>query len=324
MSGYLQRLLDRGAGLAAAPSPPTGAEAAPAMASGSPVLSFDQRLGEGGLASDFGILGVSPDPEALGDEGATEIPAPVTPVRPAVPLGTTSTESAVPAFPANPVQPLPSQADRSIALPSSEAALATTPADVTVSERPIRALQPEARRDLSPQPVALAPSAPRLATPAATPSALTSAQAVPRTRAPEAMTPEARPPVRNRATPAAPQPTPLPPITTPAIPAIPAIEPLVPIAREVEPPRPAPPPLAPPASSIPDAPAIERVVREAVRAELARQPAPQAPSPRSAPANEDQAPAKPAPRPATAREASVIGALEPSASPLTIYGVRRR
>ena len=74
-----------------------------------------------------------------------------------------------------------------------------------------------------------------------------------------------------------------------------------------------------------DAPAIERVVREAVRAELARQPAQQGmTTTRITPANEDQASAKPAPRPATAREASVIGALEPSASPLTIYGVRRR
>ena len=82
MSGYLQRLLDRGAGLVAAPA--AAAEIVPAMASGSPVVAYDQRLAAPGLAQDYGILGLPPDSEtgAAPDAPGDAMPSPAQPPRP--------------------------------------------------------------------------------------------------------------------------------------------------------------------------------------------------------------------------------------------------
>jgi len=66
------------------------------------------------------------------------------------------------------------------------------------------------------------------------------------------------------------------------------------------------------------------MVREAVRAELASRPAA---SNLPADGRRDRSRARDtaaASRPASAREASVIGELEPSGSALTLYGLRRR
>lgn len=326
MSGYLQRLLDRGAGLAAAtPATPAGAEAAPAMASGSPVLGFDQRLAESGLAADFGILGISPDPEAIGEEAPEEaIPAPA----PAVRTREVPTIAAPPAkrgvTPALAVQPspLPSEVEDSGPAPLGSTATPSTLAQeiAAVAERVTRALPPEAKSSAVPA----ARAVPFPPPPVAVSGIAKPTQAAPVARTPETVTPTPHA-FRSFTTPATPSTPSEPVIVTPAAPVQAPIAASMPAAREVEPPLVTPPPITPPASAVPDVPAIERVVREAVRAELARQPAAQnARTARITPANEDQPPAKPAPRPATAREASVIGALEPSASPLTIYGVRRR
>jgi len=67
MTGYLQRLFDRGAGLASGGL--QGEPGQPAMRPGSPLAQIDQRLGARELASDFtfGIgfdagAGPGPDP----------------------------------------------------------------------------------------------------------------------------------------------------------------------------------------------------------------------------------------------------------------------
>jgi len=93
---------------------------------------------------------------------------------------------------------------------------------------------------------------------------------------------------------------------------------------EVQPPRHAPAPLDPPPQRQPDARELERLVRAAVHAELARRPAPPpAPAAQASPGARERAD-PPAGRPATAHEASVIGPLAPSGAPLTVFGLRRR
>jgi hypothetical protein len=68
---------------------------------------------------------------------------------------------------------------------------------------------------------------------------------------------------------------------------------------------------------------IEALVREAVKAETARQAAaPRSTAAAAPPAELAAAPAPP--RPATAAEASVIGKLEPSTQRIMLFGVRRR
>jgi hypothetical protein len=70
---------------------------------------------------------------------------------------------------------------------------------------------------------------------------------------------------------------------------------------------------------------IEALVREAMRAETARQPIapPESPAPARQPPPEG-APETEARRPATAAEASVIGPLERSGFNPMLFGVRRR
>lgn len=66
------------------------------------------------------------------------------------------------------------------------------------------------------------------------------------------------------------------------------------------------------------------MVREVVQAELERHRAASNP-PADGPAGRSrERDIAAAPRPASAREASVIGELEPSGSALTLYGLRRR
>ena len=65
------------------------------------------------------------------------------------------------------------------------------------------------------------------------------------------------------------------------------------------------------------------MVTNAVRREMARQTSAAPSQPAPAATSRPQPDAAP-PRPATAREASVIGELEPSSRPQTIYGLRRR
>jgi hypothetical protein len=113
---------------------------------------------------------------------------------------------------------------------------------------------------------------------------------------------------------------------------LPPVHPLAPpraraLPPEVEPLRRAPAPVEAPSASVVDAREVERIARAAVRAELARRPAAGGPPEQrrgNAATSARESERKSSPRPATAREASVIGELEPSSSPLTIYGLRRR
>jgi hypothetical protein len=332
MTGYLQRLLGRGEGVPAASafaSAPT--EVRPAALPASPVMGFDQRLAAPGLAEDYGILGLPPgDMDPGGDEFAgdgTLLPEPVV---------QTPGASVLAGDPAS--RPEPGQAywAEAAPLPLREAPMAT----------PKSSPAPEPDR-ISPSP------APRMTAPV-----LRQASPAPATRtAPQGQAaPSPAPPIAPTAAPLAlpcrppsprseASPTPVFPLRAAAPAAMPAqafvetqspvVQPLTPSERpaivptsEIVPPPPSPPPPLPapsPASVMPVE--VDRLVREAVRAELARDrvenPAAHSPSP---PAPVDGTPGDaPAPRrPATAREASVIGDLEPSGRPLTLFGLRRR
>lgn len=330
MSGYLQRLFDRGAGWGPSATG-AAAEVAPAMAPGSPAFAFDQRLAEPGLAGLFGILGLSPELQALpqaelqGEDSA----AVAGPARTAV--------APVPVLHA--LQPRdPQMSDRHDELPRHRAESTLT--------SPMQQERPAPRR-AGTAPVRSQPiesSAPRSEPGPATverpawlqqrPSARAIAPVMHETRVEPVVVVEKRPadvaparldpPATIEVAPASTVQPVLPPTPPPSqFAAQPARAPV----REVEPPRRAPQPLAPLAAAATDAREVERIARDAVRAELARRPAVPAPaqSARAAAAASAAEPApKAAPRSASAREASVIGELEPSSSPLTIYGLRRR
>ena len=336
MSGYLQRLYDRGAGLTAArPSVPAG-DVAPAMAPASPAVAFDQRLAEPRLAQDFAIPGVSPDTEALVEGEPPEEPAPplappresaapVEPIAPSTGWGAVRAESPS-VLPRRSVDSVPDSdpASRTVkdVLPPPAGSEALEPPAARparpvppVEPRPVRAPAPVSieHRESDPEPPAQGANA-------------SSATAAPRSRADEPLPVVfPHPPQNGRTSIPQPQtvaqPEPLQP--TPPPERWPWRQP----TREVEPLRRAPAPLEPPPAAAADARDVERIARETVRAELARRPevGHGADERRGATTGKDRdGTQKPAPRPASAREASVIGELEPSSSPLTIYGLRRR
>lgn len=348
MSGYLQRLFDRGAGLAAAPA----REVAPAMASASPSVAFDQRLAEPGLAEDFGILGLEPDPEIPAD-GTPQTEAAAlarsTPLGPPqMSLPAAALPRTAPASPqaAAPTEHLadrlrepgpPAHPQRQGTWPAPHPAMPQQPEGQQVpawvlSQPVVRALAAwgpgESRESRDSREAVESCTELPLPRPAHSAGRAVDAAAVVQPMRP--LSREAR---------HAPQsPWPIVPIAqdpsirvrpATAVPAARSTEPGAAPAsrREVEPPRRMPQPLEPQPAAAPAGPMLERLVRETVRAELAHQPSARkaaGPAPQAAAGPAADGAPGPAPRPATAREASVIGELEPSSSPLTVYGLRRR
>lgn len=346
MSAYLQRLFDRGAALAALqPAAPAaaGAELAPAMAPGSPAFAFDQRLAEPALARLFSVLGVTPEMQADGEAGLSPDAWAAAAVRPAETLAPPHNVAA-PAAPRAPAPaPAPAQGregPRAVhreMRPTSPALrragdVMQAPAWSASEAVPTPAAQPA--RDIAPADAHAAPL------PVAVP--VTTGQPV---RAVASGQPESPATVRARVQPPEAAPVVPPPAAPQALAPVhpaevlapraprqrPQVDAPAPVRRpavEVEPPRRMPAPVAAPAGDALDARAVERIAREVVRTELARRPgtggASQQAVPGAVPAERAAERKAAAPRPATAREASVIGELEPSSSPLTIYGLRRR
>lgn len=338
MSLYLQRLLDRAAAL---PPPPVGAN--PLLVSGSPILTFDQRLASAEMAGDFSILGATPDlPEA-----AQEAPSSVRP------LARQITPGAEPPPSIATVEP---RAEHPFAAPPTRPAGLGTP-DAALPEYAKAAETPDSapmRPRRSPDAAAVEPprqtGRPRLepkpptALPASVPAdpdlpVLPSrAPADPSRAPPEAvpgpMIPEARLP--DPAQRAETGPTPTRPDTPEARP-LPSLAPAV---RESASPVPAPtpaeprpaaepivaaiPPLAPPPRGL-SADEVGRMIEEAIGAErdrsAAREPANVRTRQAQAAGSPGEAPAK---RPATAAQASLIGSLESSRFRPMLFGVRRR
>jgi hypothetical protein len=139
MSLYLQRLLDRAAGAAL-----EGAPARPLLAGSSPVVGFDQRLANPELASDFTLLGASPQAEAVGADEAVQAPPLPTGRRsaPAAPAAPASSAGAVPA--PVPIETGGLRPDTLVpvreAPPESSAALPPPPVAPTAQERALQAL----------------------------------------------------------------------------------------------------------------------------------------------------------------------------------------
>ena len=343
MSAYLQRLLDRGAGLGAGgavgatASAAPGVDVAPATAPGSPAFDFDQRLADPALARMFSFLGGAPG-DAPGDDvqfaqdgrAAAMAPQSSEPTMPARDAAAVRLPDAlVDAKPAHRVAEVAPRAtlvaDPASATAGDGAAVPPVPAPARVQAvalQPVAVARPAA-------PPALSVRAP--ARPMASGLAASPGEARPATvDARRARAPQSAPvtPPNARADVAVPAPAPalVGPAPAPTRPQQPSFRPHPALAGapEVEPVRRSPAPLAAPVTARHDAVEIERIARDSARAEFARQQAQAAPrSATAVPADSDGAP-KPPPRPATAREASVIGELEPSASPLTIYGLRRR
>lgn len=335
MRGYVQRLMDRSAGLAGvmpntmgAPAP---ADAAPALASRSPVVSFDQRLATPGLADDLSIFGFSPETPDIDEGSSTPLAPPLSTPRPAptpdlVPPRPFETKPvAVPAPEAGPWEP---------PAPTPAAAPRPQPTHGEEAHTP-----PPRATEAAPRPLPR-PGPPLAPTDASRGESISPQRAAPPRPAPQALVQQR---VVREAEHAAATPADLPAPPRPSIVAEPAALRETVIARreppqtetraraasaqarEVTPQPPAPPePLAPPAPAAMDRRLIERIARETVRTELARLPPSQQKQPaHAAPANDVSQPPPP-PRPMTAREASIIGDLESSSRPLTIYGLRRR
>ena len=332
MTGYLQRLLGRGEGVPAASAfAPAPTEVRPAGLPASPVMGFDQRLAAPGLAEDYGILGLPPgDMDPGGDEFAgdgTLLPELVA----QTPVATVLTGDPA----SRPVLGQPDWAEAT-PLPLREAPMAPpksspSPNPDRMSPAPAPRLDAPVLPQASPAPAALSPPqgqaapspVPPLA-PTAAPGPLPGRPPSPRAEAspmpvfpllaagPATLLPQAF--VEKQS-----------PVVQPLTPSErPAIDP----TSEIVPPPPSPlPPFPAPSPASVTPVEVDRLVREAVRAELARErvenPAAQRPRP---PTPADGTPVDtPAPRrPATAREASVIGDLEPSGRPLTLFGLRRR
>lgn len=343
MNGYLQRLFDRGAGLSTAAPSVASADVASAMAPQSPMVAFDQRLAEPGWAQAFGALRGSPAPNAVGfasveDVGALpEVPevaaqAPVVQVLSepcAIPVARPAVTGAE--LVAEPVVREARVIDRDV----RPAALAVPPPDPVTTVEATPSALPGPRlpaviariETLSPQP---APAGPRIRD--ATPRQGT--RETRRVAAPQRAHSEPIDPLPAMAL-AHPNATDTASAEGPRR----AVEPVVrtdpaPVPRpqalqalqvpQVEPLRPAPTTLAAQPAVAPDPHEVRRMVREAVQAELERHRAASNP-PAIGPAGRSrERDIAAAPRPASAREASVIGELEPSGSALTLYGLRRR
>ncbi|WP_114952501.1 hypothetical protein [Sphingosinicella terrae] len=344
MTLYLQRLLDRAAGLAAAPAR-AGLE--PAIGSGSPILRFDQRLGDPALAADYAIMGASPPEPDLAEGGApAAMPAPDQrrPGPTADPVPAAAIAAAAPPVPGEPAPDRQKIQPAAIAAPLDAAGRRPgQPPDPTDHALPQG--QPS-REDAQPAPAARAPAAEigpdrplrheaaaeaeasirRLLDPLRSETARPPSPPAPEAVEPAAVTPPAASPavVPHTASESAAAAAPPDPVAAPSTPqaeparraaAAPRPEPIRPVAVE-------PPPLESPAPG-PSAREIARLVEEAVRKAL--------PGPESRPAGTAETDkAKPAPkpeaaaRPATAAEASVIGKLERSSFSPMLFGVRRR
>ncbi len=342
MSRYLQRLLDRGAA-AAPPAPPTlgATEVAPGPTLGSPLLSFDQRLMNPALARDFGILGMPPEwadsAEPAESESPVPLEAPPSPspqgsVPPAAPTPQASDPSAgwwrqprrahdeprpEPQAPASPLarasgrRPTPVVGAPSATEPRAGQPPALDPAAISVPSSPPPAASAPSRGQAlpasAPPPTAAQAPAPPLTLPPHG-DGLDHFRPEIRQRSPLPPEPAAQPKAATRE----PSQPPSPPPTRERVPLLPA------------PPLPIAPPIGPLAASVPDRAEIERWVRDALQRErehIDPGSAPATPRPAATAAGGDP----PAPRrPATAREASLIGDLEPSSRPQTIYSLRRR
>lgn len=337
MTAYLQRLLGRAAGLAAAPA--AGDALRPILQSQSPVVGFDQRLADPALAEDFAILGASPE----GADSAEPVAEPV--------AGEPLPDAAPPAQPRKRGTRRRARAEEHVAIPDAvapQAAAAAAPVPPAEPSRsPARDATPpprlsavsdivalnDAPEPATPQPASRSPS-PRLS-PAEPPVGASAPQPALRTEpavpARALQAPPRQPPVEGVAVAAlrdaqpaalvtpmgfAPQALPFQPepvtaalpldrqVSAPAEPVIAPTQPL--------------PPLPQTASALSRA-EIEQIVRDTIGAERTAQPA-------AAPTvtqRLDSAPT-PAPRPATAAEASVIGKLESSTFRPMLFGVRRR
>ena len=334
MSLYLQRLLDRAAVVSA-----EAMVLRPLVTSGSPVVAFDQRLGDPGLAADFSLVGAppeAPEPDAEPAEGGREAGEIETASRAAEPPSRRprrrDAEPAPRVDEPQGEQPVPQSAKRRpaprrSAPPATEVPLppgeARKPAAPSAEPRPAPSSPPRpAPAQVRPSrqaPTEMHETRPSAATlPVAVP---TPVAAEPILRAPRARpgSPELRPDVaaapkrQSRAAEPAPaaEPMALAPTAEPAAPA-PVAEPL---ARSPE-------PLPPPPRQL-DRADVEKMIETALAGE--RRAAPAAPStPAAAAAAADRPADKPAPRPGTAAEASVIGRLESSRFRPMLFGVRRR
>ena len=331
MTGYLQRLLDRGAGVPAASAfAPAPTEVLPAGLPASPVAGFDQRLAAPGLAEDFGILGLPPgDMDPGGDESAddrTLLPAPVAQTpgasvlagdpasRPEPGQAYWAEAAPLPLREAPMATPMSSPAQEEGRMSSSPAPRMAAPVLRQVSPAPAARTAPQGQAPPSPAPP-IAPTAAPVALPGRPPSPRSEASPTPvfPLSAAEPATMPAQGFVETQS-----------PVVQPLTPSEhPAVAP----SSEIVPPPPAPlPPLPAPSPASATSVEVDRLVRDAVRAELARQRAENPPqTPRQpAPADGTSGDAPAPRRPATAREASIIGDLEPSGRPLTLFGLRRR
>jgi ribonuclease E len=351
MTLYLQRLLDRAAARAHFAATPS-TETRPALFSASPILSFDQRLGDARFAEDFGIVGApppEPDIPNMSDMPEAPLAAFVEPPAPPAASLLVPDQAAEPAGrerkPAAPrrraTRPSAAEPARMAEAAGRESSPSPEPKADRRRERQAPAIEardraappdrarPRLHRDdlgtaAAPAPAAPGPGrgqagivAPPPESGAATAMAARAEVAPPPSRVPGPESLE-KP---ERARPAAPAPAPAPEEaagprprgdTGAEAPATPVVPVVTPLAPLEAPPAPV------------GMRNIERIVSEAVRDALARQAAPPGPGPeRASPETGAQA-RGPSKRPATAAEASVIGKLEGSAYSPMLFGVRRR
>ncbi len=338
MSLYLQRLLDRAAAL-----PPPVVSASPLLVSGSPVLTFDQRLASAEMADDFSILGATPELPEASEEALPPNPPPA---RQNAPGGAPTPRRAAVEARADhpsPVPPSRSTGPAAADLTLPEFGKAIEPADAAPArprkvpdasavEPPRQSWPPRLEPTLPPAqpvPVHADPVRPPLQSRAPAEPSRSSAEAAPGPATEEAA-------IRDRAPQAEPSPAPAPPKVSEARPlpwanaAVAEAPHPVPEATSAksapaaEPVVAAIPPLAPPPRGL-SAREVERMIAEAIGAErersAARQPVTARAQPAQTPAPQGEAPAR---RPATAAQASLIGSLESSRFRPMLFGVRRR
>lgn len=349
MSAYLQRLFDRAASLppAATVGAPSSSMSMPTMVFGSPILAFDQRL-TGVLGQDFNVLGVSPEAPGGPDAwmtGALADPAPD--LRPDV---RRAVDAAPPPPAGSSVEEGMTRRSRAVAAPPKSVAgvpaapvghgptsIVSAPPTVgraavaSDASRPAPAPAPSLRSGFVPVESAPPPAAERAA-PARPARAVVERAAGERSLAVPITDPTLADASRRHAAvigvsasaddrPVAQVARATPVSSAGAIPeatpATPGLRPQV-----AEPAASTPPPLRVVPSEVIDRRMIERIVRETVRAESASRTPTTAPPSSTAERERTERPTASTPR--TAHEASVIGALEVSRRPLTLFGVRRR
>ncbi|MEA3262352.1 MAG: hypothetical protein U9R07_02585 [Pseudomonadota bacterium] len=331
MTGYLQRLFDRTAGLAGGAA--QGQPGQPAMRPGSPLAQIDQRLGARELASDFtfGVgydAGAEPDPDQPdGSDAAAAAPR--------------NLRQPLPPLPA----PQPAPQERRAPLAANDL-LSGQPAGRKPEDAPVRPAETRSRAPLAaPEPAAR----PRPAEPE-------SARAEPALRAAPAPAAALSPPVQARAndtlsapppgerTPSAPPPVSQPEGRAPPQPA-PAPQPAEPALARAAEPRPVaepaerdrPLPVAQPVRSGAEPPAlpmpepidwreVDRRIAAAIdRQEQGKTMQPEPPAQAATPGTAEQArPTQTAPVYKTAAETSIIGPIEQTSRPRMLFGERLR